>query len=184
VQALVRPLAEHHALFDELNAGKERMMSGGPHSPIETAEAFHRLLFNPSTTHAELVGMQASADVWWDVLQRYPHSAAWVAANRHLPDEIAHHLAGHPNLQVRAALASNTQREDRLMELAHDKSEMIRLRVVCNAHTTRDALTTLAMDPCQVVAAHARARLMHGLHDALVSISYLDDLEVMQLLLH
>jgi hypothetical protein len=159
-------------------------MSGGAHSVIESADAFHRLLFNPDTTRAQLVGTQASAEVWHDVLQRYPHSAAWVAANRHLPDEIAQHLGGHPNVQVRAALASSTHLPGQLLQLAHDKSEMIRLRVVCNANTSRDALTALAVDPCAVVASHARARLMHGLHDALLSIASLDDVEVMQLLVH
>ena len=48
---------------------------------VRSAEAFQRLVSDPTTPHAQLVGVKAPAAVWWDVLERYPHSAAWVAAN-------------------------------------------------------------------------------------------------------
>lgn len=158
---------------------------GAERFTIDTADAFAELLFDETSTHAELVSVQAPANVWWDVLDRYPHCAAWVAANRQLPDDIAEHLAGHPDLQVRAALASGGGRSEPLMlQLAHDKSEMIRLRVVCNRTASRNVLTALAVDPCQVVAAHAQARLQHDIAGMSLPANYLDDVEVMQLLLH
>lgn len=158
-------------------------MHGGDALTITTAEAFARLLADPAVTRIQLVNVRAEAEVWWQVLARLPESAAWVAANRHLPLEIVEHLAMHPHLPVRAALASSGCLPERLMQqLAHDKSEFIRLRVVCNANASREVLMALAGDPCQVVSAHAQARLVHDISGVALPANYLDDLSVLDLL--
>ena len=158
-------------------------MSGDPALTLTTAEAFERLLADPATTRLRLVNLKAEAEVWWQVLARRPESAAWVAANRHLPLEIVEHLAVHPHLPVRAALASSNCLPERLMqELAHDKSEFIRLRVVCNANASREVLMALAGDPCQLVSAHAQARLVHDISGVALPPNYLDDVSVLDLL--
>ncbi|MEW6703419.1 MAG: hypothetical protein AB1430_01035 [Pseudomonadota bacterium] len=150
---------------------------------ITTAEDFERLLADPATTRAQLVSVKGSAQLWWQVLARCPEAAAWVAANRHLPLEIAEHLALHPSLPVRAALASGGCVPEQLMQrLAHDKSEFIRLRVVCNANASREVLMALAADPCQLVSAHAQARLVHDISGVALPASYLDDVSVLDLL--
>jgi hypothetical protein len=153
-----------------------------PHT-VHSAEAFQRLVADASTTHAQLVSVKASAAVWWDVLERYPHSAAWVAANRALPVEIAEHLASHADPLVRAALATaGCMPDDVMLQLAHDKSELIRLRVVCSANATREVLMALTADPCQLVAAHAQARLVHDISGVALPPSYLDEVSVLDLL--
>lgn len=153
-----------------------------PGITINTAEAFQRLLHRDDATHAQLVSVQARSQVWWDILERYPHSAAWVAANRHLPADVSEHLANHHNPQVRAALATGGHvPEPVMMRLAHDRSELIRLRVVCNEHATRDVLAALTADPCQVVSAHARARLAQDAAGLGVP-SYIDALNLVEIL--
>ncbi|MED5620499.1 hypothetical protein [Ideonella sp. BN130291] len=179
MQALVRPLAEHHALFD-LTAGHRAMSD--VHA-IHCAEDFARLLADPHTPRELLVSVSASREVWLDVLTQHPYAAVWVAVNRHLPDEIVEHLAAHPGIQVRAALASNSRvRDDLMMGLAHDKSELIRLRVVCNAHVSREVLVALTNDPCQLVSTRAQARLVHDISGVSLPPSYLDQIEVLSLL--
>ena len=146
-------------------------------------EDFLRLLDDPRDARAELLSAHAPARVWWDVLARHPQSAVWVAANRRLPPEIAEHLAAHPSLPVRAALATSGQAPDAvMMQLAHDKSELIRLRVVCNAQVSRDVLAALTNDPCRLVSAHAQARLVHDISGVALPPSYLDEVEVLSLL--
>jgi hypothetical protein len=154
----------------------------GP-TDVHSAEAFQRLLNQDGATHETLVALRADAQVWWDILERYPHAAAWVAANRHLPPDLIEHLAMHPSPQVRAALATSSHVPEALMmQLAHDRSELIRLRVVCNAHTTRDVLAALTADPCHVVSAHARARLVHDQGGLPVPATYIEDLNVLDIL--
>lgn len=158
------------------------MSTDAPH-PMDSAEAFERLARDPASTHARLVQVQADAEVWWEVLDRWPDLIAWVAANRHLPAQIVEHLAQHHSPQVRAALASSCCTHDSVMQqLAHDKSELIRLRVVCNTHTSRDVLVALTADPCPLVAAHAQARLVHDLTGVALPASYLDEVRVLDLL--
>jgi hypothetical protein len=164
VQALVRPLAEHDALF-ELTMDTHR---------IDSAESFQRLLVDPATPRETIVSARADAQVWWEVLERYPQSAVWVAANRALPQEIVAHLAMSHVVQVRAAVASAAEiGEAVMMRLAHDPSELIRVRLVCNARLTRDVLIAMAGDACKVVAAHAQARLMHDARGAALPDAYL-----------
>jgi hypothetical protein len=150
---------------------------------LADAEAFARLLADPCVTRARLVEARASAEVWRDVLDRYPFAAAWVAANTALPAEIADLLVQHPEPPVRAALASAASLPEAVMlQLAHDKNELIRLRVVCNAQATREVLTALTADPCQLVSAHAQARLVHDISGVALPASYLDDVPVLDLL--
>ena len=154
-----------------------------PAPVLASAEAFQRLLADPRSTHAELLSARATAPVWQEVLARFPHSAVWVAANRALPLEIVEHLASHPSLPVRAALATSGRvPEAVMMQLAHDKSELIRLRVVCNALVSRGVLAALTNDPCRLVAAHAQARLVHDISGVALPPSYLDEVEVLALL--
>jgi len=165
VQALVRPLAEHDALF-ELTMPR-----------IDSAEAFQQLLADPATPREAIVSVTADSALWWEVLRRWPHTAVWVAANRALPLAIIEHLAQSPMLQVRAALASNGGLPERVMQqFAHDPSDLIRVRLVCNAQLPRSVLIDLVDDACKVVSIHAQARLMHDASGLALPESYLDDI--------
>jgi hypothetical protein len=147
---------------------------------IDSVEAFERLA---SGNAAELIQLSAlpaaSPQVWWDVLERRPDLALWVAANHTLPGEVANHLAQHDSVQVRASLATGPCLTDAaLLRLAHDKDEVVRLRVACNAKTSRDVLTALVADPCTVVSIHAQARLVHDISGVKLPASYLEEVSV------
>lgn len=121
--------------------------------------------------------------VWWEVLERCPDLAVWVAANRTVPGELLEHLAGHPRIPVRVAVASNPGLAERvMMQLAHDKSDLVRMRIACNASTSREVLATLVADPCVVVCAHAQARLRHDISGVTLPASYLDEVSVFDIL--
>ena len=153
------------------------------HPVLESADDFRQLLEASPMEPARLKSAQASAAVWWDVLERFPDAAVWVAANRTTPNEIVTHLASHQRIQVRAAVASNPQITDRVMiELAHDKSDLVRMRIACNSQATRDVLADLVADPCVVVSKHAQARLQHDISGVLLPASYLDEVSMLDLL--
>jgi hypothetical protein len=180
VQALVRPLAGHHALPGLTMRVRRAAVAA---LTLDSADEFAALLADPRSSRLQLVSLRASAAVWWQVLQRHPQAAAWVAANRALPADIAEHLAGHPAVAVRAALASGGCLTPALMmQLAHDRSEFIRLRLVCNAQATREVLVALTGDACPLVATHAQARLVHDLTGLALPASYLDEVPVLELL--
>jgi hypothetical protein len=78
---------------------------------------------------------------------------------------------------VRAAVASGPGvSEELLLRLAHDKDDLIRLRVACNSKATRNVLAALVGDACPGVSAHAQARLTHDISGVSLPASYLDDL--------
>jgi hypothetical protein len=147
---------------------------------IDSVEAFERLAAGSPDDLSTLTTLRASsAQVWRDVLQRRPDLALWVAANRHLPREIATELAIHDSVQVRAALASGPcLPDDSMLRLAHDKDEVVRLRVACNTNASREVLTALVADPCHVVSIHAQARLVHDISGVKLPPSYLEEVSV------
>ena len=147
---------------------------------IDSVEAFERLAAGSPAELSKLTTLPASAtQIWWDVLARRPELALWVAANQTLPSEIAVHLALHESVQVRAALATGPcLSDDFMMRLAHDKDEVVRLRVVCNAKASRTVLTALVADPCNVVSIHAQARLVHDISGVKLPASYLEEVSV------
>lgn len=150
---------------------------------IESAEAFAQLVAARPPEAFRLAWVKAPAHVWWDVLERHPHLSVWVAANFTIPDEIVAHLAEHGPAQARTAIASRARLpEPLLLRLAHDKDELVRLRVAFNANATRDVLTALTCDACVVVRAHAQARLTYGVNGTELPGSYLDAVSLADLL--
>jgi len=153
------------------------------HRVLRSADEFWQLLESSPVDAAMLKSIKAPAAVWWDVLEQLPDAAVWVAANHTTPDEIVTHLATHHRIQVRAAVASNPQIRDRVMiKLAHDKSDLVRMRIACNLQATRDVLADLVADPCVVVSKHAQARLQHDINGVQLPASYLDEVSMQDLL--
>jgi len=181
MQALVRPLAEHDAL-QQLTP-----MRRAATNIIDNAEAFERLVAELPVDVARIKSVAAARQqVWWDVLERYPHLAVWVAGNRSASVEVLAHLAVHGDMQTRLAVASAAGlSEEAMLQLAHDHDDLVRMRVACNPQTSRNALGALVDDPCTVVRKHAQARLAHDLSGTALPPSYLDDISMVDLhLLH
>lgn len=150
---------------------------------IESAESFVQLLEAKPPEAFRLAWVEAPAQVWWDVLSRYPQLSVWVAANFTIPDEIVAHLARNGSTQARTAVASRAALpEELLLLLAHDKDELVRLRVAFNRQATRGVLTVLAGDACVVVRKHAQARLTYNLSGTRLPRSYLDSVSLADLL--
>ncbi|CAG1012188.1 hypothetical protein BURC_00126 [Burkholderiaceae bacterium] len=151
---------------------------------IVSADEFRRLLEASPLDLARVVSARAvSSEVWWDVLTLYPDLAVWVAANRTIPHELVAHLSSHPRIQVRVAIASSQSISDDMIEqLAHDKSDLVRMRVACNARAPREVLAHLVADPCVVVSKHAQARLQHDISGVMLPASYLDEVSVFDIL--
>ncbi|MBX3618649.1 MAG: hypothetical protein KF891_01460 [Rhizobacter sp.] len=150
---------------------------------IESAKAFLQLLEAEPPEAFRLAWVEAPVQVWWDVLDRYPQLSVWVAANFTIPDEIVAHLARHGSTQARTAVASRASLpEALLMLLAHDKDELVRLRVAFNRHATPGVLGVLAGDVCVVVSMHAQARLTYDLNGHELPRSYLDSVSLADLL--
>ena len=159
------------------------MKPAGRSRVLACADDFRQLLDERPVDPARLKGVMASAAVWWEVLERHPDAAVWVAANRTIPDEIVRHLASHARIQVRTAVASNPEMSDEvLIALAHDKSDLVRMRVACNAQTSRAVLADLVADPCVVVSKHAQARLQYDINGVMLPASYLDEVSMFDLL--
>jgi hypothetical protein len=175
MQTLVRPLAQHHALTDS--------SARAPTAMIESAEAFAELVNSTPPEPFRLAWDEAPVTVWWEVVERYPHLSAWVAANRSVPHAVLAHLATHGNTQVRTVVASKAQLPEQLfLILAHDKDEAVRLRVAFNAQATPEVLATLAGDVCPIVRMHAQARLNQGLLGKDLTASYLASVSLADLL--
>ncbi len=150
---------------------------------IESAEAFAEMVNSTPPDPFRLAWAEAPTAVWWELVDRYPHLSAWVAANRTVPEEVLAHLASHGNTQARTVVASKAQLpEQLLLILAHDKDEAVRLRVAFNALATREVLASLASDACPVVRMHAQARLTHGISGNNLPASYLDSVSLADLL--
>jgi len=178
---LVRPIAEHDALYELTHAHAVNTQARS--MVLTCAEDFRRMLEARPVEPARLKAVMASAAVWWDVLEQMPDAAVWVAANRTIPEEIIRHLSAHASIQVRTAIASNPEMGDDVMiALAHDKSDLVRMRVACNAQTSRAVLADLVADPCVVVSKHAQARLQHDINGVTLPSSYLDEVSMFDLL--
>lgn len=154
------------------------------HAPaVESAEAFRALVDETPMNPNRVKAARASAEVWRQVLDRYPDLAVWVAANRHVPDEIVSMLAAHPRIPVRVAVASHPDMDHEvLMRLAHDKSDLVRMRIACNHKTPREVLAQLVADSCVVVSKHAQARLQYDIDGVMLPSSYLDEVSMFDIL--
>jgi hypothetical protein len=80
-----------------------------------------------SEEHQAAAWMEMPAEVWSDVLSRYPDMAEWVAHAKRSPAEIVANLAKHPDACVRATVAAQRRLDPSVRrELAADADEMVR----------------------------------------------------------
>lgn len=96
----------------------------------ESADEWVRLRRSEvSEEHQAAAWMEMPAEVWSDVLARYPDMAEWLAHAKSTPAEIVAKLAKHPDARVRATVAAQRRLDPSVRrELASDADEIVRAR--------------------------------------------------------
>ena len=102
----------------------------------------------------------AAAEVWQDVIGRFPEMRIWVAHNKTVPLEILSILALDEDPAVRAAVAMKNRLSPQLIALlAGDVDEIVRERIAYNKGTPVGILRQLTNDGHEGTSAKARERL-------------------------
>jgi hypothetical protein len=130
---------------------------------ITTAEEFVRLRESDQPDEYQRAAHEeAPAEVWQDVISRYPHMRRWVAHNKTVPIEVLEILAKDSDPAVRSTVAMKRKLTAALQWLlAADPDEGVRERLANNAKATREALKTIAEGVSGPAAETAARRLEH-----------------------
>jgi hypothetical protein len=129
---------------------------------IESADDFVHLREsqNPDEYH-RAAHEEASMEVWYDVIERYPDMKTWVAHNKKIPIEILAFLAEDTDIDVKSSVGQKRKLTVALFEkLARDPDEGVRHRIACNAKAPLHVLRMLSNDPVDFVAERASGRLL------------------------
>ncbi|MCU7853427.1 MAG: HEAT repeat domain-containing protein [Candidatus Thiodiazotropha sp. (ex Monitilora ramsayi)] len=133
---------------------------------IESAEEFVRL--RASENQEEYVRAahdEAPIEVWYEVVEKHPDMAFWVAQNKTVPYELLEFLADHSEDRVRSMVASkNKLKEPLLLKLASDSSESVRMSIARHKKATSAVLTQLTGDTWGEIAKLASERIENGSH--------------------
>jgi hypothetical protein len=128
---------------------------------IESAEEFIRM--RNSEVRAEYVRSadeEASIEVWFEVIDRFPEMKQWVAHNKTVPVAILELLANDTDPRVRFEVATKRRLTLELFQLlASDTDESVRQRIAYNANTPTEILNKLKSDPEQIVREAVLKRL-------------------------
>jgi hypothetical protein len=129
---------------------------------IGSAEEFARLRGSDSPEEQSRAGTEeASADVWFSVIERFPELREWVAHNKTVPLEVLELLARDPSRSVRSTVAGKRKLSYELqLALAKDPDSSVRARLAWNAKCKTDVLHTLAADEEPFVREAATQRLL------------------------
>ena len=107
-------------------------------------------------SHFDVRVIEASADVWFEVLALRPETEWVVAALRRLPDEVARRLAESTDEDVRRHLAyRNRLPEDVQWKLARDVSERVRWSLARPGRRAPEVIAFLALDTSENVRCNA-----------------------------
>jgi hypothetical protein len=102
----------------------------------------------------------ATAEVWEEILSRYPDRKRTVARNKKLDDAILRRLANDPDSLVRLDVAMKRRLPaDVFALLAQDSDESVRAEIASNKKTPDEVRRLLLSDPWDFVAERARERL-------------------------
>lgn len=132
-----------------------------PYEKIDSAEQFVELRSsqNPEDYHRAADG-EASEDIWYEVIERFPDYAKWVAHNKTIPESVIRSLSLSSNPSVRFYIAMKRKTpKDVMIYLAKDEDESVRRNIVYNAKCPRDALFLLAKDENEEIKNKAIERL-------------------------
>lgn len=128
---------------------------------IESADEFVRLRSSGDPAMQQLAAhASAKAEVWMDVIERYPNIRFWVAQNKTVPLEVIRKLASDSDYRVRSMIAvKNRTPLDVLEELSRDPDPAVRADVAWNKKTPIDVRRKLLSDPEEIVRDAATRRL-------------------------
>ncbi|MEU1304160.1 hypothetical protein [Streptomyces shenzhenensis] len=128
---------------------------------IETADEFVRLRNSSDPQERRRTAVEeASAQVWMEVVDRYPEERVAVAQNKTVPLAVLEMLIDDPDARVRFMVAMKRKLSPDLLErLARDVDESIRMRVAQHRNTSRETLESLRNDPWIEIRAAVDDRL-------------------------
>ena len=131
---------------------------------IESAEEFVRLRTSENIAeYSRAVKVEASIEVWNEVIEHYPDMSFWVAQNKTVPYEILELLADHIEDRVRSMVAmKNKLKESLLLKLASDSSDSVRANIARHKNVTLKVLNLLTGDAWAEVAKMASERIKNG----------------------
>jgi hypothetical protein len=127
---------------------------------IKSAEEFVRLRMSKCPEdYNRAAREEAAADLWFEVIERFPEMREWVAINKRLPPEVIAHLAEDPDARVRMAIAMKRSLSPGVFEsLSVDRDEGVRARLAANRKLPSHIAERLSHDPSPVVSAAANCR--------------------------
>jgi hypothetical protein len=131
---------------------------------IESAEQF---VFLRSSQDPELYQRaaleEATEEIWYEVIEKYPAMKTWVAHNKTVPVSILEILSRDTDPLVRSMVAMKRKvGAEILQRLAQDIDDSVRLHVAINAKTPRSILEELLQDAWPEVVEVATRRLKNS----------------------
>ncbi|MDK0520027.1 hypothetical protein [Streptomyces sp. ML-6] len=128
---------------------------------IETADEFVRLRNSSDPQECRRAAVEeAPAQVWVEVVDRYPEERVAVVQNKTVPLAVLEILIDDPDARVRFMVAMKRKLSPDLLErLARDVDESIRIRVAQHRNTSRETLESLRKDSWSEVRAAVDDRL-------------------------
>jgi hypothetical protein len=128
---------------------------------ISSAEEFVALRSSQQQSeYLRATNDSANAEVWLDVIDRFPDLRIWVAHNKTVPVEVLALLAHDSDPAVRASVAMKNKLSYELFNLlAADSDDSVRERIAYNKNAPLEILRQLSQDTSEVVSTPARARL-------------------------
>lgn len=128
---------------------------------IESADEFVRLRSSEDPAEYRRAASEPATDaIWFEVLDRFPHMASWVAHNKTVSDVVITRLATHDDPRVKHTLAMKRRCPPAVLErLASDPDAGVRASVARNKKAPLEIIHRLAADPEPHVAGAAAAAL-------------------------
>jgi hypothetical protein len=128
---------------------------------ISSAEEFVELRSSESPEeYGRAAREEAPAEVWREVIEKYPEFRYWVAHNKSVPLDILKILAGDQDVRVRDCVAGKRKLDEATQEqLAKDPDSGVRMRIARNKKASERVLALLLEDPWDEIRKVARERL-------------------------
>ena len=115
---------------------------------ILSAEEFVKLrLSSDSVQYNHASQEEASEQVWFEIIDKFPDLRAWVVHNKTVPISILDFLSNDLDPEIRAVVADKRKLTPELRyKLALDKDSSVRARIAYNAKCEYEILLLLAND--------------------------------------
>ena len=129
---------------------------------ILSAEEFVQLRLSSDPAQYNRASQEeASEQIWFEVIDRFPDLRAWVVLNKTVPISILDFLSNDFDPEIRAIVADKRKLTPELRyKLALDTDSSVRARIACNAKCEYEILILLAND----VEFHVREAALNKLN--------------------